>query len=118
MTFDVPERAQQDLFAAETAREAAINKVEYGKEAFILVAIQVVREIAEANEHFTTDALWDELDRREILIPPEARVFGAVMRSVGLLGIATATSSTRKSHRPECHARPVRVWASRVWDGA
>lgn len=109
--FEIPRAAQQQsLFAAEAARDVAIRKVEYGKEDFVKVALEVVQEIAATREEFTTDALWDELERREIPVPPEARVLGAVMRKASRLGIAVPTGRTRKSRRPECHARPMQVW--------
>ena len=58
---------------------------------------------------FTTDDVWQELDGFGY-VTSEPRAMGAVMRQAALDGVVVATDRYRKSIRPECHARPVRVW--------
>lgn len=92
---------------AVAARDAAIATAGAGApEAWMRNARQVVTQLAERGAEFTTDAIWQRLPQ-----PPEPRAMGAVMAWAADQGLVIATDRTVPSTRPECHARPVRVWA-------
>lgn len=96
--------------AAQVARDEAIDRVErHAPVAWRVSALGAVRQIALRARAFTTDDIWDLVGP-----PPEPRAMGAVMRRAGRLGIARPTNRTQQSKRPECHARPLRVWESRL----
>jgi hypothetical protein len=73
-------------------------------------AVNIVRDIAATSFDFTTDDIWCELERRSIATPHEPRAIGAVVVAVKRLGLIAPTNRYRPSNRPECHARPIRVW--------
>lgn len=69
-------------------------------------ARQVVVQLAELGQEFTTDAVW-----ARVPLVREPRAMGAVMAWAAAHGLVVATDRTVPSTRPECHARPIRVWA-------
>jgi hypothetical protein len=73
-------------------------------------AVNIVRDIAATSFDFTTDDIWHELERRNIATPHEPRAIGAVVVVVKRSGLIAPTNRYRPSIRPECHARPIRVW--------
>lgn len=73
-------------------------------------AVNIVRDVAATSFDFTTDDIWCELERRSIATPHEPRAIGAVVVAVKRLGLIAPTNRYRPSSRPECHARPIRVW--------
>lgn len=92
---------------AEAARDRAVATAASGApDVWMTRARQVVRQLADTGADFTTDALWARLPQ-----PPEPRAMGAVMTWAAEQGLVVATDRTEPSTRPECHARPVRVWA-------
>ncbi len=92
---------------ARLAKERAIAGVAAGApEAWVTEARKVVRELAAAGADFTTDDVW-----QLVPLPPEPRAMGAVMVWAETAGLVVPTGRTMPSTRPECHARPVRVWA-------
>ena len=73
-------------------------------------AVNIVQDVAATSFDFTTDDIWCELERRSIATPHEPRAIGAVVVAVKRLGLIAPTNRYRPSSRPECHARPIRVW--------
>ncbi len=73
-------------------------------------AVNIVQDIAATSFDFTTDDIWCELERQSIATPHEPRAIGAVVVAVKRLGLIAPTNRYRPSNRPECHARPIRVW--------
>ena len=73
-------------------------------------AIETVIAVARTSFDFTTDDIWEQLKTSPLPTPHEPRALGAVMIAVQRCGIITATEKYRQSTRPECHARPIRVW--------
>ena len=73
-------------------------------------AVNIVQDVAATSFDFTTDDIWCELERRSIATPHEPRAIGAVVAAVKRLGLIAPTNRYRPSSRPECHARPIRVW--------
>ena len=73
-------------------------------------AVNIVQDVAATSFDFTTDDIWCELERRNVMTPHEPRAIGAVVVAVKRLGLIAPTNRYRPSSRPECHARPIRVW--------
>lgn len=95
-----------DAPTARAARDEAVERVGRNADAeWMRAALSVVRSLAELGAGFTTDDVW-----RRIGAPREPRALGAVMQQAQRTGIARPTPNYRPSVRPECHARPVRVW--------
>ena len=96
------------LFDAEQARDEAIARVEaHAPEGWLQRAHDTVQLVALARFDFTTDQVWDALGEDR---PQEPRALGAVMKAMARDGKIRATGEYRKSHRADCHARPVAVW--------
>lgn len=74
---------------------------------WIIDARRILRAIAATGREFTTDDLWERTAS-----PPEPRAMGAVIRWGVDQGLIRDTGRSRKSRRPECHARPVTIWTS------
>jgi hypothetical protein len=77
-------------------------------------ALTAIVSVAAEKDYLTTDDIWDAM-------PPEyftheKRAMGAIMTRAKNLGFILPTSSFVKSGRPECHARPVMLWKSRLRD--
>lgn len=66
---------------------------------------EVVLRLARTGKPFTTDDVW-----KRVKAPPEPRALGAVMRDLQRAGKIRPRLEWVQSSRPECHARPVRVW--------
>lgn len=93
---------------AEIKRDNAIERVERATpKEWKDSALAVLKELAMTTEELTTDDLWSRLDH-----PPEPRAMGAIMRRAQKAGWITPTNRIETSARPECHARPIRVWRS------
>lgn len=100
-----------DLFAATAARDEAIERAGQGAgEEWMEEALRVIRTIAETRAEFTTDRVWSLLPDA----PPEPRALGAAMMQARSRGWIERTDRTIPSTRPQCHRRPVRVWASKI----
>lgn len=99
--------ARRTEHQAQLAKERAVTGAGAGApEAWMANARKAVRDLAAAGADFTTDDLWLRLP-----MPPEPRAMGAVMTWAEATGLCVPTGRTVPSTRPECHARPVRVWA-------
>ena len=104
---------RRDPVEGARLRDDAIDQVEAGTRTdWNATARRAVAAVADRLERFTTDDVWDELDRIAggRWDPPEPRAMGAVMRWAARQGIARPTRETTPSERPDCHRRPVRIW--------
>ena len=98
--------------AAQDAADEAIARVaEAADQAWMDRVLQWVCEQPHGTT-FTTDDVWAAADRWAVTTG-EPRALGAVMRRAAKAGLTVATAEYRPSVRPECHARPVRVWVRR-----
>ena len=106
-----------DLFdrpAAQAARDAAVAQVAIGKADWIAAALDCVRQVAERHPQFTTDHVKLAMAEAGLRDHAEPRAWGAVMTAARRAGLCTPTHYTQNSARATCHARPLRVWQSRV----
>ena len=104
-----------DPVAAVEARDEAIGRVDRNADpAWKQQAHSIVRTVAARLDELTTDDVWQAMIHAGVTMPHEPRALGAVMQSAARQNLIAATDRVRQSQRPECHARPVRVWRSLV----
>ena len=104
---DETERLRRERVAAAHAA-ARLRRDWYGR------AMVHAIEHAWASASFTTDPVWAALAFEQVPRPADERLMGNVMRELMRLGAVVSSHTTRKSHRAECHGRPVTVWKSLV----
>lgn len=108
--------SQLSLFDAIQARDEAIAQVEANAEpAWKQACRDAIRELAICKAEITTDDVWEYLEAEQVELPHEVRAMGALMLQAGRQGLIVATDRYRNSGRVACHARPIRVWASLVF---
>jgi hypothetical protein len=94
--------------------DQALTHVERGANPeWMAVARREALAVASRLKEFTTDDIW------EALVPigvrtDEPRAMGHIMAALARAGVAVNTRRTVQSRRPECHVRPVTVWASTI----
>jgi DNA-binding GntR family transcriptional regulator len=99
---------QGDLLA-----QAAIQEAEdHADQAWLNAAQRIVHELVQAGEPFTTDDVWDRLDRMDVHTH-EPRALGAVMRHAARTGLIVNSGLYCKSSRAQNHARPIPRWIPR-----
>lgn len=94
---------------AERERDIGIARVEASTDEWQQEALTTIREIAQRQQAVTTDDVWLELGRDEII---EGRAMGAAMKMAAKLGYIRRTDTTQKSLRVACHRRDIRIWES------
>jgi hypothetical protein len=100
---------------ARQAREESIRRVEEHADAgWLDLAVRAIRYTAKHQAFFTTDDVWDLLETYHIEGPREPRAMAAAIRQAQDQGIIRRTDDYTSSERKESHARPKRVWASRI----
>lgn len=102
-------------------RDEALERVEKAAplewKDFALRAVWLICVQVGPGGGFTTDRVWAVLERGlgvERSAPPEPRAMGAIMMKAKRLRFCEPTDRTKKSVRPDCHGRPVRIWKSLV----
>lgn len=91
------------------ARDEAIERVGANAPVGWKEQARVAVKAAMLRGEFTTDEVWEWLDAQGYQTR-ERRALGAVMKQMERDGEIRPTGQWRQSLRPECHARPVRVW--------
>lgn len=85
-------------------------------EGFVRRALLIVDALASDHATFTTDDVWAALDTQQAAIfynaPDEPRLMGVVMQTAQRQGVIRPTMVFKRSERPVCNKRPVRVWES------
>lgn len=103
-----------DLAAAEQAADEAITRVrDHADPQWTERALDVIWDLAIDHATLTTDDVWAALANVDTQTH-EPRAMGAVMRVAAGKGWVYASDQYRKSERAACHARPLRVWVSRI----
>lgn len=72
--------------------------------------LDIIKQIATNTFDFTTDDIWQALSQASLPTPHEPRALGALMIAAQRSGLIAPTDRYRQSQRPQCHARPIRVW--------
>lgn len=101
---------QPSLLDALAARDEAIDRVEVNaQQAWKAAAREVLADLCATRDTITSDDLWFALADRDVTTH-EPRAMGAVIREAARDGRLSGTRQYRPSERPECHARPIKVW--------
>jgi len=104
-------QGQTKMTTATDTRNKAIAQVATNTDpTWAAQTMLIIKQIATNTFDFTTDDIWQQLSETSLPTPHEPRALGAVMIAAHRAGIITATDKYRQSTRPECHARPIRVW--------
>lgn len=102
-----------DIQQARKNRERAVSQVASAADpAWMKAADWAITHVACETCELTTDDIWNLLHRYAIPMPAEPRALGAAMQRAARAGVISPTDRIVQSERPECHARPVRVWRS------
>lgn len=99
---------QPDLFSI--TNEAIGRAGENADERWTRDARSAIRTVAFKGVEFTTDAVWELLDKVSSARTHEPRAMGALMREAQRAGLIRTTGAYIKSSRPDCHLRPCAVW--------
>lgn len=109
---------QGDLFDAAVAEQAADEAIARAHDnadpRWTERALDAIWDLAVDNATLTTDDVWAALAHVDTQTH-EPRAMGAVMRVAAGKGWVYASDDYRKSERAACHARPLRVWVSRIY---
>lgn len=106
------QRTLFDVQDGAVLRDDGITRAaEHAAPDFLDAGIFAVYNVARAKPELSTDEVWSQL----AVGTHEHRAIGAVMREAAARGYIRATDRFVPSLRPECHRRPVRVWASLIW---
>lgn len=102
---------QNKMTAATDTRDKAIAQVATNTNpAWATETMLIIKQIATNTFDFTTDDIWQALSETSLPTPHEPRALGALMIAAQRAGLIAPTDRYRQSKRPECHARPIRVW--------
>lgn len=105
-----------DLFAAQEAKEAAIQRSEdHANEAWKAAAYAAVEACAQRRETLIVDDVWPYLEALSETTH-DFRALGPVMRKAAKEGVIAKTDQFRLSHAHN-HGTPRPVWKSLVWRG-
>ena len=83
------------------------------KDAWIKKAHEVVASVAESNNEFTPDDIWDTGFEK----PKEGRWLGPVMSSARRKGIIEKTGRVQPTRQKESHGCDVTIWKSNIYKG-
>jgi len=101
--------------AIERRDDAIVRANRHANDEWTSLVFKIIRYLAQELPSFTTDHVWKWLQEYPDVQTHEPRALGAMMREAYKSGWVEPTDRYENSHRPECHARPVRVWASRLY---
>ncbi len=119
MTYDVETilnpavQMTLDEAASREACDEAVQRVDdHADDWWKVAADDAFVTCAARYQTFTTDQVWELLDRRSVLRPTEPRAMGPRARSAVQRGVIEPTGDYRPSERPETHRNPKRVYRS------
>lgn len=94
--------------------QSYIEAVNYSADAkWKIEALRIVSELAATKHEFTTDDVWEQLDKLDVSTH-EPRAMGAVMTTARRMKLISSTLVHVISTRPACHSRPIKVWKSEI----
>lgn len=103
------------MATAEELRDAGIKQVEENaNEEWTQLVTEVLEALARGNFNLTSDDVWVELDRFPHIKTHQPSAMGAMFKRASSLGWIAPTDRFVTSKRPSSHARPIRVWESKL----
>lgn len=113
-TSEIVPHAMQQLALGEEAKQEGIDRADRAADPLWKKrALQIVQGLAARREEFTTDAVWSHLEHMGLGVR-EPKALGAIIQQAARSGMIESTGRYVKSVRPECHARPIPVWKSKI----
>lgn len=105
------------MTAATDARDEAIDRVnraadEYWKQVALDSVKSICRDLGSGAE-FTTDLVWEYVERNPFAHTHESRAMGAIIAHARKLKLIEKVNRWEQSERVACHARPLQVWRVR-----
>jgi hypothetical protein len=113
--------------ATRLAREGAERAAEHAERemaGWMESALELVRTLASKREMLTSETIRDHAFLNGLPDPSEPRAWGAVSLRAAKLGIIEKAKTEHGEDRwvrgrhTQSHGRPVRLWASRIYQGA
>lgn len=99
-------------------RDESLEQVEENANAeWTALAIQIIKELAATKATITSDDVWKELKNYPDVQTHQPSAMGAMFRRAFSLQLICTTDRFVQSKRPSSHARPIRVWESKLWKG-
>jgi len=89
-------------------RDEAIARVENGS--FSQAVANWVEDCVIPGARFTTDDIWEYLEREHVPTPDEPRAMGAAIMAAQRRKLCTPTSEFIPTRRKQAHKSPQRVW--------
>jgi len=77
-------------------------------------AFRAILVLAEREDEFTTDDVWEYFTDNKLEANHDGRALGGAMKRAKGLGLIAPSDRFVLSERPACHARPVRIWISQL----
>ena len=89
-------------------RDEALARV--NKAAFSQAVIDVIDYYVVPGARFTTDDVWEHLEREHVEPPKEPRAMGSAILAAQRRKLCTPTSEFIPTRRKQAHRSPQRVW--------
>ena len=105
--------SQESKVTGETLRDEAVEAVTKSNQWWVDRILPIIKSICKHYSSFTTDTVWVHAKKRGLPKPSkDPRAMGGAMTAARKNKWCRATDCTKKSTRPACHCRPVRIWES------
>lgn len=103
------------MTTAEELRDKALEQVEENANAeWTQLVLETIHNLAQGYFVITSDDVWLELEKYPHIKTHQPSAMGAMFRRAASLGYITPTDRFVTSKRPSSHARPIRVWDSKL----
>lgn len=99
-------------------RDEALEQVEDNANVeWATLALQSIKELAQLKATITSDDVWERLKNYPNVQTHQPSAMGAMFKRASSLQLISSTDTFVQSKRPSSHARPIRVWKSKLMEG-
>jgi hypothetical protein len=103
---------------ATQLRDEALEQVEENaNKAWTDLVTKIIADLANQMAQFTSDDVWKELSNYPEVQTHQPAAMGAMFRKASKSGHIQPSDSFIASKRSVSHARPIRVWNSKLLEG-
>ena len=104
---------------ATQLRDEALDQVEDNANAeWTALVTKIIADLANQMSLLTSDDVWNELKNYPDVQTHQPAAMGAMFRKANSTGYIKPTDRFVASKRSVSHARPIRVWESKLWKAA
>ena len=104
-----------DSQSANANRDVALEQVESNANSeWTQLTLQIIKNLAESEYEFTSDNVWLKLADYPNITTHQPSAMGAMFKRAVRLNYIQSTDRFIQSQRPSSHARPIRVWQSKL----